>query len=66
MATEAIDDRADGRDQGVSDARIPLERRFSDPAVHPWDAVEWDTRDIEIPDFAFASVGSSPANRDLY
>ncbi len=65
MATEAIDDRADGRDQEVSDARIPLERRFSDPAVDPWDAVEWETRDIEIPDFATGGIAFAQAGVEV-
>ena len=56
MATEAIDDRADRGEAEVGKARIPLERRFSDPAIHPWDAVDWETRDIEIPDFATGGI----------
>jgi ribonucleoside-diphosphate reductase alpha chain len=53
MATDALDEiRVVDADTPEDRPQIRLERRFSTPGVHPYDAVEWETRDIEIPDHA--------------
>ncbi|MDH3725611.1 MAG: vitamin B12-dependent ribonucleotide reductase, partial [Thermoleophilia bacterium] len=52
MATDALDEIR--MDEGQVDGSQPirLERRFSSSEVHPYDAVDWEIRDIEIPDYA--------------
>ena len=54
MATDALDEVRMVDDDTMDPERpeIRLERRFSSPNVHPYDAIEWETRDIAIPDHA--------------
>jgi len=52
MATDALDEvRIADDDDSEDRQRITLERRFSTEGVDPYDAVDWEIRDVEIADY---------------